>query len=417
MQMTQDFVHFLHQSPTIWHAAKEISNCLSAADFTPLKEEEPWDLNPGQGYFVLREGAVCAFRMPAQSLQKTIIAASHIDSPALKLKPRPDIESHGISQLATEVYGAPLLHTWFDRDLCLAGQVATLSPTHSIDLHLVHLDAYPLTIPSIAPHLERTLSEKGLHIHKQDHLKPILSLSPLPLFDLLKKHLPSSEILSFDLFLVPTQPPSYLGASSELLSSYRLDNLSSAHASLEALLRSAAQPHTLQIAIFWDHEEVGSTSYTGAKSDFLLQTLERISLHAKLSREDFMRLKARSLCLSIDVAHGLHPNFLEKFDLQNTPHLGKGVAFKFNADQKYAGSAATSAPLIHLCKTHNIPYQFSAARSDIPSGSTVGSFMAANLGISTFDLGVPVWAMHSARETIAPADQNCLTKLLQAAFQ
>ncbi|HAB99296.1 MAG TPA: M18 family aminopeptidase [Parachlamydiales bacterium] len=413
MQMIDDFVRFLQNSPTVWHAAKEISNRLAAADFTPLEEQNPWDLKPGQGYFLFREGALCAFRMSTHAPQRVIIAASHTDSPALKLKPQPDIASHGLSQLATEIYGAPLLHTWLDRDLCLAGQIATLSPCGSIDMHLVYLDHLPLSIPSIAPHLERTLSEKGLHIHKQDHLKPIFSLSPTTL----ASHLSLPNILSFDLFLVPTQPPSYLGPSNELLSAYRIDNLSSAHASLHALLQAKAQPHTLQMAIFWDHEEIGSNSYTGAKSDFLLQTLERLSLHAHLSREDFMRLKARSLCLSIDVAHGLHPNFTEKFDPQNTPHLGQGVAFKFSAEQKYANSAPTTAFLIHLCKTHSIPYQLSASRSDIPSGSTVGSFMAANLGIPTIDIGVPIWAMHSTRETLSPTDQTSLAHLLQAAFQ
>lgn len=406
MEMIDDFISFLENAPTVWHAAKEIQERLTKARFSCLEETDRWHLEAGKGYFVIRDGAVFAFKMPTSHPERIVLAASHTDSPALKLKPQPDVESKNIAQLSTEVYGSPLLHTWLDRDLCLAGLVALSS-----SFKLLHLKEYPLIIPSIAPHLERTLFEKGLHIHKQDHLKAIFSLS----LSSLAKILPS-DILSFDLFLVPLEKPAFLGNSQELLASYRLDNLSSAHASLQALIHASSSLHTIQAAIFWDHEEIGSTSYTGAKSDFALQILERICLQSKLEREDFMRLKAKSLCLSIDVAHGFHPNFAEKFDPENTPYLGKGIVFKFSADQKYATSAKISAPLIQLCKDGKIPHQLFAARSDIPSGSTVGSYMAAILGIPTIDLGIPIWAMHSIRETIATQDQKSLCDFLKAAF-
>lgn len=412
MQIIDDFISFIRRSPTVWHAAKEISERLLQASFLPLKETDSWQLQPGKAYFVLREGALIAFRLPSKTAHKVIIAASHTDSPALKIKPHPDLRSHNISQLCTEVYGAPLLHTWLDRDLCLAGRVIT----NNLEQHLVHLTSHPLIIPSIPPHLERTLQEKGLHIQKQDHLKPIFSLHPVSLFPLLAEHLNVSEILSADLFLIPQESPALLGQDQELLASYRLDNLSSAYSSLQALIEASPHSHTIQLAVFWDHEEIGSTSYTGANSNFLNQTLQRIFLHTHLSQEDTFRLAANSLCLSIDVAHGFHPNFSEKFDSQHASHLGKGIALKFHADQKYATSARTAASIIQLCKTHNIPYQLFASRSDIPSGSTVGSFLAANLGIPTIDLGVPIWAMHSIRETLATQDQQNLSSLLLAAF-
>jgi len=419
MNLIDDFIPFLHRSPTAQHASKEIANRLSSAAFTLLVEKERWHLEEGKGYFVFRGGALIAFRMPKKFPQKALLAASHIDSPALKLKPQPYLESKGILQLSTEIYGGPTLHTWFDRDLYLAGEVAFLDSKKHPQTSLVELGEFPILIPNIAFHLERSISEKGFHVQKQDHLKAIFSTDPSTpsLESILLDHLKASQILGFDLFLVPLEKPAFLGASKELLSSYRLDNLSSAHSSLHALLHAKASSHSIQMAIFWDHEEIGSISYAGAESDFTLQVLERICLHCKIEREDFMRLKANSFCLSLDVAHGFHPNFPEKSEPQNTPNLGKGVAFKFNAAQKYASSSSAGAPLIHLCQTHNIPYQFYAARSDTQTGSTVGSIMAANLGILTADLGVPIWAMHSIRETLAFQDQKALHDLVHAVFQ
>ena len=419
MQVLNDFVRFISRAPTGWHAAREITSRLAEADFTPLSEKERWHLEEGQGYFVVREAAVCAFRMPKRSPKRTTIVASHTDSPCLKIKPKPELSPQGIAQLSTEVYGSPLLHTWLDRDLCLAGQVASEGKNGQIQIDLVHLDDYPMIIPGIPPHLERTLAEKGLHVHKQDHLKAIFSIKPKhpTLSDLIHKHLSCGAILSFDLFLVPTEKPQFIGASGELIAGYRIDNLSSAHASLYALIESKARAHDIQMAVFWDHEEIGSTSYTGAKSSFVEQILERICLHCKMDREDLIRLKADSLCISADVAHGFHPNYPEKFDPQNSPKMGEGVVIKFNADQKYATSAHTAAPIIQICQKHKIPYQLFASRSDISSGSTVGSMMAAGLGIATIDLGVSTWSMHSIREVVSTEDQKMLGDLLKASFE
>ncbi len=419
MQFLSDFARFISRSPTVWHAAREITSRLAEAEFTPLAEKERWQLDPGKGYFVVREGAVCAFRMPTKSPKRTTLVASHTDSPALKIKPIPETTTQGIAQLSTEVYGGPLLHTWLDRDLCLAGQVATADNKGRVEIHLVHLDDYPLTIPGIPPHLERTLGEKGLHVHKQDHLKAVFSIRDHPptLHDLIRKHISAPEILSFDLFLVPTEKPQFLGPDNELFASYRIDNLSSAFAALKGLIDAEPKPHDIQMSIFWDHEEIGSSSYTGAKSDFADQVLERICLHCKMEREEFMRLKARSLCISADVGHGYHPNYPEKFDLPNSTKLGKGVVLKFNADQRYVTSARTAAPIIQICKEKQIPYQLYASRSDIPSGSTVGPVMAAAIGMATIDLGISIWSMHSTRETMSSEDERSLYKLLRSAYE
>ncbi|HEY4255555.1 MAG TPA: M18 family aminopeptidase [Chlamydiales bacterium] len=406
-----DFFRFLQKAPTAWHAAKEISNALTEKEFIPLFEGDKWKLERGKSYFVEREGALlAAFRIPKKMLQSSLILASHTDSPALKIKPQPDLLTKEISQLGTEIYGGPLLHSWFDRDLALAGRLETDRGSQ-----LVFLDDMPLVIPQLAIHLDKTIHEKGLHIHKQDHLKAILSIKgSSTLEQVLKKKLGIHQLYAFDLFLVPTEKPSHLGLHGELLAGYRIDNLSSAYACLEALLKTAPRQDTLQMALFWDHEEIGSLSATGAASSFVDELLERITLGLKLEKEELYCLKSRSLVLSADVAHGWNPNFSEKYDPQNSPLLGSGTVLKFNAGRKYASDAPAAATLLKIAEKQGLTIQKAANRSDIPSGSTVGPIMSANTGIPTLDIGLACWAMHSTREIIAASDLKELEKLLQA---
>lgn len=416
--MLETFIRFINRSPTVYHAAREISALLDEAEFTPLYEKEKWKLEPGKGYYVQREDTLlAAFRLPPQTPTSTTLLASHIDSPGLKIKPQPEISNQGMTLLGTEIYGGPLLHTWLDRDLGLAGRIVVLNQQGHLESKFVLLDESPLIIPGLAIHLNRELNEKGLHVHKQDHLKAIFSIDAkeIRLEDYLRKHHSFAQLLSFDLYLVPLEKASLLGANQELIASYRLDNLTSAFASLHALIEAKPARDTIQMAIFWDHEEIGSQTYAGADSLFANQILERICMQFKMDREDYYRLKSRSLCLSCDVGHAYHPNFSEKYDPQNAPFMGKGPAIKFSS--RYATSGATAAPLVHLAKKHNIPLQTFASRSDIPSGSTVGAMMGANLGIPTVDLGVVCWAMHSIRETISAQDQISLCKLLKASLE
>lgn len=418
--MIDDFVKFLNRSPTAYHAAKEITNRLAESDFTPIAEGERWKLELGKGYFIVREGAVvAAFRIPKKVPRSVTILASHIDSPALKLKPHPESSSHGIGLFGTEVYGGPLLHSWLDRDLAVAGRITVLNGNGICETKAVFLDDYPVIIPGLAIHLDRTINEKGILVHKQDHLKAIFSLHSKEkhLEDWLRKHHTFSELLSFDLFLVPIEKASFLGFESELIASYRLDNLTSAYASLYALREANVRNETIQMALFWDNEETGSQSYVGAGSLFTNQILERICSQFKMDREDYYRLKSRSYCLSGDLAHGFNPNYGDKYDPQNAPYLGKGVVLKFNANQKYATNSTTAAPLIQLAEKQKIPIQKYASRSDISSGSTVGSIMATNLGIPTVDVGIAGWAMHSTREMIAVQDQISLSQFLKAVLE
>ncbi len=416
----EDFVQFINLSPTVYHAAREIGSRLKANGFTELKEDERWKIAPGKGYFTVRQdGLVAAFRVPKKTPHSATLLACHIDSPCLKLKPQPELSSHGIGQLSTEVYGGPLLHAWLDRDLAIAGRITGVDSKGTCQTKLVYMDDCPVIIPQLPIHLDRSINEKGILVHKQDHLKPIFSIDSKE-FDLekwLRKHHFFSAIHGSDLFLVPTEKASFAGHEKELIASYRLDNLTASYACLYAMLHAKASPDALQMAFFWDHEEIGSISYVGADSLFANQVIERICMQYKMDREDYYRLKSRSLCLSGDLAHGFNPNYGDKYEAKNACFLGKGVVLKFNANQKYATSSATAAAIVRLAEKHKIPVQTSAGRADIPSGSTVGSIMAANLGIPTVDLGIAGWAMHSAREVIAGQDEIDLCRLMKAALE
>jgi aspartyl aminopeptidase len=419
-QFRSDFVDFLSASPSAFHASKEIANRLAEADFIPLSEEEKWKLEPGKGYFIVRDdAAVMAWRTPKKKPTSALVLASHIDSPTLKLKPSPELAHHQMGLLSTEVYGGPLLYTWFDRELYITGRLTILDASDTIQSVLVSLEEYPVIIPSLAVHLNREVNDKGLIVNKQDHLKPIFTLNfkEKQLESYLRKHHNFKKLLSFDLVLAPLQKPTFLGFDGEMLAGYRLDNLTSVYASLYAMTHTEARSNVLQMSCFWDHEEIGSRTLGGADSSFAQELFERIGGCLGLDREDLFRLKSKSLCLSSDLAHALHPNYADKHDPQHACLMGGGVVLKFNAGQSYATSGSNAAALIHLAQKRKWPLQQFAYRADLRPGSTVGSMMAAQLGLPTIDLGIAGLAMHSTREVIAIQDELSLMHLLQAALE
>ncbi len=349
--LLEDFKDFLDHSPTSWHAAKELCNRLAAVDFTPLEESEKWKLEAGKRYFIQRGGFVCAFTLPKTFPKKMIILASHTDSPALKLKPHAEIQKDGITLFETETYGSPILNSWFNRDLALAGRVIFQNAQGEMGDTLVFLDDSPLFIPQLPPHLDKDAKEKGLIIDKQEHLCAIFSLQPEQkntLETLIKKQLGISSLLSYDLFLVPLEEARFVGLHTDMISSYRLDNLASCHACCTALA-SASMNDNLQMAIFWDHEEIGSHTQDGALSPVLTDILKRISLGISFPEEEMIRLKTQSLCISVDVSHAFNPNFMSKFDPKHKCLLGKGIVLKYNADKKYATDVKTAATILQAC--------------------------------------------------------------------
>ncbi|MFI5333741.1 MAG: hypothetical protein ACHQT8_01075 [Chlamydiales bacterium] len=291
MTLLDDLCSFLDSSPTAWHAAAEIGNRLALQEFTPLDEQEKWKLEKGKSYFVIRGGSLCAFTLPTKKAVSAKILASHLDSPALKIKPQPEVRKENMTLFGVEIYGSPILSSWLNRDLAIAGRVVAADRKGNLEEHLVFLQDVPVFIPQLALHLDRDVNEKGLLLNKQDHLFPLISLqnekkekNTLQL--LLRRHLSFHSLISFDLLLVPIEPCRYLGTDGEMLASARLDNLCSAHASLAALLL-AKRPstETIQMGIFYDHEEIGSRSPEGADSPFLDDILKRFSHVLKMYEE------------------------------------------------------------------------------------------------------------------------------------
>lgn len=418
-----DLKSFLEKAPTSWHAAQEIGNCLTSHGFLALKEASEWTLKPGGKYFTTRGGSLCAFSLPQKTPAYALILASHTDSCALKLKPLPCHFQQNMILFGVEVYGNPLLSAWLNRDLILAGRVLVLNEELLPEEKLVILDSTTFMIPQLAMHLDREVNEKGLILNQQEHLCPLVGISKEKdihsvLEDLLRRNLSFQKILSFDLFLVPQESPRFIGLEKEMLASYRIDNLLSAHASLSALV----SPRTLsvdqlQIALFWDHEEIGSQSQEGANSCFLQDIFQRIAHHVQLDTEVLARLKNNSLCLSIDMAHALHPNHINKHDPLHQPLLNQGIVIKYSANQKYATNAVSAAPIIQKCHQLGIAHQSFVSRSDLRCGSTVGPTIAANLGIKTVDIGCPQLSMHSTREIVGCKDYLDLLSLLSYLVQ
>jgi aspartyl aminopeptidase len=414
-----DFKAFLDASPTSWHAVKEIGNRLAIQDFIPLYEEEKWQLERGKKYFIERGGALCAFCVPDAKPKRALILAAHTDSPALKLKPLPAFHKENMLQFGVEVYGSPLLSSWLNRDLTLAGRVVVTNNKGAHEERLVYLDDTTLMIPQLAIHLDREVNEKGLLLNKQEHLCPIVGLAeesknPLESLEkLLRRHLSFRRLLSFELFLVPQEPAHFAGMDNEFLVSYRIDNLTSVHAALSAIgLSTKSSKHVMHMALFWDNEEIGSRTREGAGSPFLTDVLQRIAHCLNIDSEEIMMLKNNSLCVSLDMAHALNPNYPQKYDPQHSPLLGKGIVLKYNADQKYASNALSAAVIIHACQVLKLPYQSFVCRSDMPCGSTVGPIVAGNMGINTVDIGCPQLSMHSIREWMACQDYLDMVRLL-----
>lgn len=416
--LLEDLSDFLSHSPTSLHATIEMGNRLASLDFTPLQTEKKWDLAKGGKYFVIQEGSLIAFALPTKKPHKLAVVAAHTDSPALKLKPLPEIHNHNMLLLGVEIYGGPILPTWVNRDLAIAGRVIVSRQKEEIEEHIVFFDDAPLIIPLLAPHLDREAYKKGVELNKQDHIVPLASLVEKN-FDqnyiesLLKRQLSFHKLLDFDLFLVPLETPRFIGSHGEMLASYRLDNLASTHAALVALGNlDTPSEHTLPIGVFWDHEEIGSSTYVGAASPFFQDVYSRINELYAVTREEEIILRRKSLCLSVDMTHALNPNYEKKYDPNHQPLLGEGIVIKHNADMRYSTNAKSGAHVAHLCDKLKLKFQRFVNRSDNPGGSTIGPIFSTHLGIETADIGISQLSMHATREVIACQDHIDMCALL-----
>lgn len=340
------------------------------------------------------------------------IVGAHTDSPSLHLKPNPTRSStlHGL--LSIEVYGSPILSSWFDRDLGVAGVVICRDGSEKT----FHIDRPIARLPHLAIHLDRELNDRGHVIDRHRHLNPVWSFEQEDFMNIVAETVgvASSEIQTMSAQLVDTQAGSLLGSRGEFVSSARLDNQASCWAAMNALV--ATDTSLPCLVTLFDHEEVGSSSTTGAAGPALEHLLESLVLHQGFSRVDFLRAIEMSSMLSLDNAHGVHPNHPEKHDLDNAPILGRGVAVKNNVNQRYATSIRSLPAVFDAAERAGIELQRFSSRNDVGCGSTIGPISATRLGIETVDVGVPQWSMHSIRETCHASDVQDLGKLAAAYF-
>ena len=416
----KDLQQFIQKSPSAFQASASIIQQLNKSGFVELSEKKNWELKPGGGYYVLRNmSSVIAFRLGTEKISQSgfLITGAHTDSPGLKLKTEGSTWKDGVAKVSTETYGSPILSTWLDRELSIAGVVSVFK--NDIWSRVLYNHEKPIAlIPNPAIHINKEVN-KGFEYNKQNHLQAVLGIENSdkdPLRSIISNDLnvESKNIAEMDLFLYDPGIGIFLG--DEYFVAPRIDNLAMCHSVLTSLVESKTSPAT-QVGVFYDNEEIGSLSYQGANSSFLSEILERIVLTANESnREDYFRAKALSFLISADGAHGVHPNFSEKHDPVYAPSLNKGPVIKLNASYKYATTSETALVFQMLCEDLNIPYQKFVGRSDIPSGSTIGAISSANLGIRTVDVGNPMWAMHSIRETYGMRDHALMNEVLTHYF-
>ncbi|MBN9643503.1 M18 family aminopeptidase [Corynebacterium mendelii] len=421
------FSRFIDSSPSSRHAAEQGAALLERAGFTAIAAdgEGPWDASPG-GHYLLRGGSLMAFVVPDNAgLDSAFrIIGCHTDSPGLKLKDIGTLNQHGFSQAAVEVYGGAILSSWFDRELRLAGVVATADGAlHTIDTGPV------MRVANLCIHLDRE-KNNSFSPDRQTHMQPIIAAdADTDIMEIIAGIVGcrAGEIVGHDLISALAEKPAVFGAHHNLLAASRLDNLSSMWPALQALLHAAATtgdteidftgiptPDNGDIAVLaaFDHEEVGSATRLGAQGPILSEVITRTAAALGADREHTARMIARSTCVSSDAAHSVHPNYAGHHDAINRPMMGRGPAIKANANQRYATEAETAALFRRACRSAGVPSQVFVSHNGMPCGSTIGPLTATRLGIKTVDIGMPILSMHSAREMCATADIGYLGRAL-----
>jgi aspartyl aminopeptidase len=420
-----DLIAFIDASPSPWHAVASAEERLLARGFTRLEEGERWQLAAGGRYYAVRGGAsMIAFVLGSRPLAETgfRIVGAHTDSPGLRLKPKAAIAGDGLLRLGVEVYGGPILATFTDHDLSLAGRVV-LRTAAGPQTRLLRFDRPLVRLPNLAIHMNREVNEQGLKLNKQTELP--LILGQLGEGEDAEAHLrkllaeaaqgEAADLLSWELAVYDVQKGCLWGADEEFIADSQLDNLASCHAAIAALM-ATQQPTATCVAALFDHEEVGSESAAGAGGSFVTDVLARIGLQAGLDGEDRRRALAQSFFISADMAHAWQPNFPAAYEPDHKVMMNGGPVIKTNASQRYSTQAETAARFMGLCEQAGVPCQQYAHRSDLGCGSTIGPIVAARLGIASVDVGSPMWAMHSARESAGAHDQAYMIAALTAGF-
>jgi aspartyl aminopeptidase len=424
-KQAQHLLDYIDASPSPWHAVNSTIKQLDANGFEPLIENQPWRLKKNGRYYVTRDGAsIIAFTLGSKPVAETgfRIVGAHTDSPGLRLKPKAAHAKQGVAQLGVEVYGGPILATFTDRDLSIAGRV-NVRNTDSYTTHLLHFTESIVRLPNLAIHMNRDVNSKGLLLDKQTQLPLIFGYAAdsteakRKLDQTIADHLNinPADILTWDLTIYDTQKGSLWGQNQDFIADSQLDNLASCHAALQALI-TTTKPGSTSICAFFDHEEVGSESLTGAGGSFMSDTIKRVCDFQKTSEEERLRGFANSFFISADMAHAYHPNHPSAYEPEHHATVNQGPVIKTNANQRYSTSADTAARFIQLCKQAKVPYQEYTHRTDLGCGSTIGPMISAQLGMPTVDVGNPMWAMHSIRESAGVLDHGYIISVLAQHF-
>jgi len=427
-EQVEALLNFIDESPSAFHAVKSIENKLLSFDFKALKETDKWSLKPSGRYYIIRDdSSIICFVLGKKPLIETgyRILGAHTDSPGLKIKPNAVKNSDGLLRLGVEIYGGPILATFTDRDLSIAGRISYKTEEGNIASKLVKFDQALLRLPNLAIHMNRMVNEEGLKLHKQNELALILStaveeqLSAKYLHELLANTsgIAADNILSWELNVYDTQKGSFWGDKQQFYADSQLDNLASCHAGIQAMLNENTldSDKTLVCALF-DHEEIGSESTKGANGCFLPDILQRIAFSSGINEEDYQRALAQSFMISADMAHAYQPNFPSAYEPEHKVTVNKGPVIKVNANHRYSSESISEAMFIQWCEMSDVPYQTYSHRTDIPCGSTIGPITSAKLGVRTIDVGNPMWAMHSIRESAGVEDHYYMIKVINTFF-
>ena len=420
----RELLEFINQSTSPWHTAEASARLLKQAGFEELVWGDSWKIEEGKGYYTKVFGStLLAFRKGKardnNQGPELRIAAAHTDFPGFRLKPRASMLAEGYGILNVESYGGLILSTWQDRPLSMAGKIVLKGEgPFSPDVRLIDFGRPLLTIPSLAIHMNKKVND-GIALNKQKDMLPLAAVfgknaDAEYMNSFLAHELGcfKEDILSYELNLYPYEGGCQLGLAGEMVSAGRLDNITSVMACLKGMINSKAAG--LQVIALFDNEEIGSRTKQGADSGILLMLLKRIYAASGIAEEILIRDIADGFMLSVDVAHGVHPDYLSKSDPTNKPVLGGGAVLKQAAVQSYAGDAEAVSIVSSICQENGIPYQQFVNRSDMPGGATLGSIASSLVPMRTMDIGLPILAMHSARETMGSADQSALNRLIEA---
>ena len=417
MDHLEQFLNFAEQSPTAFHAAANLAEELREAGFRELREKDPWIVDEGGKYYVIRnDSALIAFTIPRDGFAPFRIAAAHGDSPAFKLKPNFEDAAEGAYlRLNVEKYGGMIMSSWLDRPLSVAGRLVVRDGEKAA-VRLVNLDRDAVLIPSLPIHFNREVND-GYKWNAQVDLLPLYGEGDAAgklmreLADAARVN--AEDVLAHDLFLYSRQPGSVWGAEDAFFSCGRIDDLECAWGCMKALTEAGGRDAVSVCAVF-DNEEVGSLSRQGACSTFLYDTLTRVGFALGASDGEIRAAMADGFMVSADNAHAVHPNHPEKYDRQNRTYMNRGVVIKHNANQKYTTDAVSDAAFSLICERAEVPVQHFANRSDMAGGSTLGSLSNAHVSLSTVDIGLAQLAMHSACETAGTKDLDYLIRAMTA---